>query len=73
MRTWSSTPAPSSKATASTWSQRKKEQPDAKINVVGKDDPAPHPDKAREKGTMESKGNASGEAKDNGPNGGRRL
>ena len=45
----------------------KKEQPDAEINVVGKDDPAPHPDKAREKGTMESKGNASGEAKNNGP------
>ena len=45
----------------------KKEQPDAKINVVGKDDPAHHLDKAREKGTMESKGSASGEAKDNDP------
>ena len=45
----------------------KKEQTDAKINVVGKNDPAPHPNKAREKGTMESKGSASGEAKDNDP------
>lgn len=45
----------------------KKEQPDAKINVVGRDDPAPHLDKAREKGTMESKGSASGKAKDNDP------
>jgi cytoskeletal protein CcmA (bactofilin family) len=51
----------------------KKERPDAKINVVSKDDPAPHPDKARKKGTMESKGNASGEAKDNGHSGGGRL
>ena len=45
----------------------KKEQPDAEINVVGKDDPARHLGKAREKGTMESKGSASGEAKDNDP------
>ncbi len=45
----------------------KREQPDAKINVVGKDDPARHLDKARETGTMESKGSASGEAKDNDP------
>ncbi|MEE9317712.1 MAG: polymer-forming cytoskeletal protein, partial [Rhodospirillales bacterium] len=45
----------------------KKEQPDARINVVGKDDPARHLDKARETGTMESKGSASGEAKDNDP------
>ena len=45
----------------------KKEQPDAEINVVGKDDPARHLGKAREKGTMESKGSASGEAKDNAP------
>ena len=45
----------------------KKEQPDAKINVVGKDDPARHLDKARKKGTMESKGSASGKAKDNDP------
>lgn len=45
----------------------KKEQPDARINVVGKDVPAPHLDKARETGTMESKGSASGETKDNDP------
>lgn len=45
----------------------KKEQPVAKINVVGKDDPAHPLDKAREKGTLESKGSASGEAKDNDP------
>ena len=45
----------------------KKEQPDAEINVVGKDDPARHLGKAREKGTMVSKGSASGEAKDNDP------
>ena len=42
----------------------KKEQPDARVNVVVKDDPARHLDKARETGTMESKGSASGEAKD---------
>ena len=42
----------------------KKVQPDARVNVVIKDDPARHPDKARETGTMESKGSALGEAKD---------
>lgn len=42
----------------------KKEQPDARVNVVVKDDPARHLDKARETGTMESKVSASDEAKD---------
>ena len=41
-----------------------KEQPDARVNVIVKDDPARHLDKAREMGTTGSKGNASGEAKD---------
>lgn len=45
----------------------KKEQPDARINAVGKNDPARQMDKARETGTMESKGSASGEGKDNDP------
>ena len=42
----------------------KKEQPDARVNFVVKDDPARHPDEARETGTMESKVSASDEAKD---------
>ena len=42
----------------------KKEQPDVRVNVVVKDDPARHLDKARETGTMETKGSASGEAKE---------
>ena len=42
----------------------KKEQPDARVNFVVKDDPARHLDKARETGTMESKVSASDEAKD---------
>ena len=42
----------------------KKEQPDARVNVVVKDDPARYLDKARGTGTMESKGSALGEAKD---------
>ena len=47
---------------------KKEQQRDARINkVVGKDDPARQLDKARETGTMESKGSASGEAKDNDP------
>lgn len=45
----------------------KKEHLDAKINVVGKGDHAGNMTKARETGTMESKGSASGADKENDP------
>ena len=47
----------------------KKEQPDARVNFVVKDDPARHLDKARETGTMESKVSASDEARETGTTG----